>query len=107
MNEELTNLEQQKKLLEEKLAKLPRKKWAVFKLIFFSIIITFFGPYIPIRKGSLESRMGYHDSVMLFGVIFIIIVPVACYWHFKEIDSEIWETAWEIENINREINKIK
>lgn len=107
MNDELTNLEQQKKELEEKLSKLPRKKWAVIKLIFVSIAMTFVGPYIPMRKGTLESRMGYNDSVMLFAAIFIIVVPIACYMHFQKINSEIWDMEWELENVNRKINKAK
>ena len=27
------------------------------------------GPYIPLRRGSLEERMGYNDSAMMFGIV--------------------------------------
>lgn len=94
------------KELENQLKKLPKEKWKIWRLIAVGIIMPFVGPYIPLRKGMLVDRMGYQDSVMMFGAFLLIVIPVSCYVHLQKINSEIFDIECELENLRRQ-NKQK
>lgn len=100
------NLEKEIKNLEAQLKKLPKEKWKIWRLIVVGIITPFVGPYIPLRKGMLADRMGYHNSVLLFALIFLFAVPAGCYMHFQKINNEIFDIECQIENLKRQ-NKQK
>ena len=95
------DVEIKKKELNEQLINLPKKKWQIVRLIIVGIFLPFVGPYIPLRKGSLTERMGYHDAVLLFAVICVIFIPIACYMHIQKINNEILEVELELELLNR------
>lgn len=107
MKENIKDLLEQQKSIEEQLAKLPRRKWNIWKFIVVSALVTYFGPYIPVRKGSLESHFGYDKAFLFFAALFIFVVPAAVYLHFKNINDEIWDLQWELENLKREIAERK
>lgn len=89
MIEDKMILTEEEKKLEEQLAKLPRKKWQIWRLIAVGILMPIIGPYIPMRRGTLEERMGYSESAWMFGLILIVAVPIGCYMHFQKVDEEI------------------
>lgn len=59
----------------------------------------FIGPYIPMRRGSLNERMGFNDSALLFFLISIIAIPIACYMHFQQVNEEMYEIERKIRHI--------
>jgi uncharacterized sodium:solute symporter family permease YidK len=106
MNELVLNVENTEKKLEDKLKKLPKEKWKIWRLIAVGIIMPFVSPYVPMRRGMLVDRMGYQDSALMFGAIFLIVVPIGCYMHFQKVNNEIFEIECDLENIKRK-NKQK
>ena len=81
MNDLGINSVTSKRELEERLKKLPKEKWKIWRLIVVGIFLPFIGPYIPMKKGSLEERMGYNNSALLFGGLCLVFIPIACYMH--------------------------
>ncbi len=107
MKENIQDLLERQKMIEEQLAKLPRRKWSIWKFIVVSVIVMFVGPYIPVRKGSLESNFGYDEAFLFFVALFIFVVPGAVYLHFKDINDEISDLQWELVRLKKEIKEKK
>jgi hypothetical protein len=99
-------LENKERELEEQLKKLPKEKWKIWRLIAVGIIMPFVGPYIPMRRGMLADRMGYQDSALMFGAIFLIVVPIGCYMHFQKVNNEIFDIECDLESLKRK-NKLE
>ncbi|AWK03555.1 hypothetical protein HYN56_04685 [Flavobacterium crocinum] len=102
MNEFDINSGNKEKELEDQLKKLPKEKWKIWRLIAVGIITPFVGPYIPLRKGMLIDRMGYRDSVLMFFLILLIAIPMACYMHFQKINNQIFDIECELENLKQQ-----
>jgi hypothetical protein len=66
----------------------------------------FVGLYIPMRRGMLADRMGYQDSALMFGAIFLIVVPNGCYMHFQKVNNEIFDIECDLESLKRK-NKLE
>ena len=99
MIEDKMILTEEEKKLEEQLAKLPRKKWQIWRLIAVGILMPIIGPYIPMRRGTLEERMGYSESAWMFVLIIIFAVPIGCYMHFQKVDKEIIEVKKKLNHL--------
>ncbi len=99
-------MENKERELEEQLKKLPKEKWKIWRLIAVGIIMPFVGPYIPMRRGMLADRMGYQDSALMFGAIFLIVVPIGCYMHFQKVNNEIFDIECDLESLKRK-NKLE
>lgn len=96
MNDITINFNEEEKKLEEQLANLPKKKWQIWRLIVVGILLPLIGPYLPTRRGS---RMRYEDSVLLFGIISIIAIPVGCYMHFQQVNEEMCDIERKLRHI--------
>lgn len=101
MDQTEETLDTQQKQLEEQLAKLPKKRWGILKLVAVGLISPFILPYIPLRRGTLAERMGYTDAVLLFGLIFIIVVPFACYKHIQKINNQKHDIEFDLQRLKR------
>lgn len=90
---------EEEKHLERQLIELPKKKWGVLKLILIGIIGPFLLPYIPMRRGSMWDKMGYEDAVLSFGLIYLAVIPFACYMHFQKVNEEIFEVERKLRHL--------
>ncbi|SCX19106.1 hypothetical protein [Flavobacterium saliperosum] len=89
MNNLEKNLDEEERQLKEQLARLPKKKWQIWRLILVGLLGPFILPYLPMKRGPLSERMGYEDSVLLFGGIYLLVIPIACYMHFQKVNQEM------------------
>ena len=106
MEETEIEFDRKEKELEEQLAKLPKRKWQIWRLIAVGIFMPIVDPYIPLRKGSLEERMGYNDSAMMFGILCAIVIPIGCYMHFQKVNDEISDVETDLEILQRKRKKL-
>lgn len=105
MNEMDVNSDNQERVLEEQLKKLPKEKWKIWRLIAVGIIMPFVGPFIPMRRGTLAERMGFIDAALLFGAILLVVIPIGCYMHFQKINNQIFEAECDLDNLKRKKNR--
>lgn len=101
MNQIEQNIQEQEKKLEKSLAELPKRKWEILPAIIICIIATFVLPYFPFRTGTLAERLGYNNSVIIFGILFLITVPIGCFMHFQKINYKINDIEVDLEILRR------
>ena len=102
------SLEDKIKHLEKQLTKFPQKKRiSLLKMILVTIICPLILPLIPSRrsKGTLADYMGYQESVILSGILFIIIAVVGYENYMAKINDEMLDIEYEIDTLKSKIKE--
>ena len=100
------NIEEEIHKLESKILKHSNDKKKLWRIIPVAILLPLIGPFIPMRRGMLADRMGYQNSVIMFVILCLIILPFAYYWKLQKINNGIFDLEIDIEVLKRK-NKIR
>lgn len=95
-------LEAEQKVLEEKLAKLPEKRWSIAKNIVMVTLLMLVMPFIPMKSGgNLIEWIGFKSAIICCFLFYIFLVIATIYQNNRKVDYEISDLEVEIEIIKR------
>ncbi|NNT73255.1 hypothetical protein HKT18_13605 [Flavobacterium sp. IMCC34852] len=97
-----TELEAEQKVLEEKLAELPKKRWNIVKNIVVVTLLMIAMPFLPMKGGgNLIEWIGFKSAIVSCFLFYIFIVVAAIYQNNRKVDYEISSLEVDIETIKR------
>jgi uncharacterized membrane protein YjjP (DUF1212 family) len=101
-------LETAQKVLEEKLARLPKKRWSIVKNIVVVTALMLAMPFIPMKGGgNLIEWIGFKNAIISCFLFYLFTVIAAIYQHNRKVDYEVSDLEVEIEIIKRKRNQLE
>ncbi len=100
-NSKIIALEKELNKKIEALTKL-KKSWP--KLVAFLLVATFTLPFIPLRRGTLESQYGYWGGVLFSACICFLLTPIIALYTLDKMQREIYDLERNLELEKRRNN---
>ena len=103
-NSKIVALEKELNGKIEALEKL-KKSWP--KVVVLLLVVTFILPFIPLRRGTLESQYGYWGGVLFSACIYFVLTPIIALYTLDKMRREIYdlERNLELEKRRNDIGK--
>jgi hypothetical protein len=95
------------KELNEKIEVLEKLKKSWPKIVAFLLIATFTLPFIPFRRGTLESQYGYWGGVLFSACICFLLTSIIASYTLDKMQKEIYdlERNLELEKRRNDVQK--